>query len=197
MPLWVRAGHSSTPSTASLTSLFILHVSGPHRPPSAPIQPLQAQASGEELLPAMVRLSRKPRREGEVVGSTTALLQHWPWVALLGCCSLPGGSCVHTEDAWWDSQTSWLLFLPTVSRKQFGTTSLSNSCFPLQAHGQNKLTFLSQRGKYSQIGWSLKCCFLSSFFFFFLSLCMHLAVSTAMTKYWPAIFTKQEKQVYK
>lgn len=127
-------------------------VSGPHCPPSALIQPAQGPSIRKGTPPRGGQV-HKPCREGEVVENTTALLQRWPQAAL-------PGSYAHTEDAWWDSQTFWLPLLPTVSSKQFGTTSLFNSCFPLQAHGQNELTFLSQMGKHSQIDCALKYCFL-------------------------------------
>ena len=138
--------YSSTSNPLSLRFLHVSLVLAPH--PQLQSSLPKALASGRELLWEEVRLPHKPSREGEVVENTTALLQHWPQAALPGNCA-----CI--EDAWWDSQTFWLPLLPTVSSKQFGTASLFNSCFPLQAHGQNKLMFLSQMGKHSQIGCAL------------------------------------------
>lgn len=167
-------------SASNSTGLRFLRVSlvlaaHPQLWPSLP----KALASGREFNRGEVRLPCKPWREREVVENTAALLQH------LSQAELPG-SCARTEDAWWDFQMFWLPLLPTTSSKQFGTTSLFNSCFPLQAHRQNELAFLSQKRQTKSNQLCLKILFsvLSLLFFFPLSFCAYAAVSTAMTKYW-------------
>lgn len=156
-------------SASNSMGLRFLHVSlvlaaHPQLWPSLP----KALASGREFNQGEVRLPCKPWREREVVENTAALLQY------LSQAELPG-SCARTEDAWWDSQMFWLLLLPTTSSKQFGTTSLFNSCFPLQAHRQNELAFLSQNRQTKSNQLCLKYCFLffpSSFFFSPFLLCV-------------------------
>lgn len=115
------------------------YVSGPCCLPSALVWPAQSTSITKGTPPRRHEATHKPWREGKVVENTIALLQHCPQTAL-------PGSCAHTENAWWDSQKFWPLLLPTISSKQFGTTSLLNSCFPLQAYGKTN--------SYSWVKWA-------------------------------------------